>query len=112
MSFLRRFGASFPIAGGKASWILGLLLLSASFMEAATTTGTRGYSGTQIFSTVGGDKDVGEPNHCDEPGGASSWFFYQAPRSGVLMVDTMGSSFDTVLAVYIGPGTDYATLTN
>src|SRR5262249_62255996 len=26
--------------------------------------------------------------------------------------DTRGSSFDTVLAVYIGPGTSFATLTN
>jgi hypothetical protein len=75
-------------------------------------TGTRGYTGTQIFSTVGGDKDEGEPNHAGEPGGASSWFFYKAPRSGVMMVDTKGSSFDTVLAVYIGPGSSYATLTN
>ncbi|MEY2409545.1 MAG: hypothetical protein QOF48_2215 [Verrucomicrobiota bacterium] len=92
------------IAGGIAC-VLGLSLFPAS-------GATRGYSGTQIFSTVGGDKDEGEPNHCGEPGGASSWFFYQAPRSGVLIVDTKGSSFDTVLAVYIGPGTDYVTLTN
>jgi hypothetical protein len=61
---------------------------------------------------VGGDKDSGEPNHCDEPGGASSWFFYKAPRDGVMVVDTKGSSFNTVLAVYIGPGTSYDTLTN
>jgi len=87
-------------------------LLLASLLPAFAATGTRGYSGTQIFSTVGGDKDDGEPNHCGEPGGASSWFFYQAPRSGMFTVDTRGSSFDTVLAVYIGPGTDYATLTN
>lgn len=95
----------------QIGWVVCLLALlgDASLLAA---TGTRGYSGTQIFSTVGGDKDEGEPNHCGEPGGASSWFFYKAPRSGVMMVDTKGSSFDTVLAVYIGPGTGYATLTN
>jgi hypothetical protein len=96
------------LAGGIA-FVLGAVLLPAA---AAAATGTRGYSGTQIFSTVGGDKDEGEPDHCGEPGGASSWFFYQAPASGVMRVDTQGSSFDTVLAVYIGPGTSYATLTN
>ena len=86
--------------------------LAVSVPDASALTGTRGYSGTQIFSTVGGDKDPGEPNHCGEPGGASSWFFYKAPRSGTMIVDTKGSSFDTVLAVYIGPGTSYDTLTN
>jgi hypothetical protein len=80
--------------------------------SASAATGARGYTGTQVFSTVGGDKDPGEPDHCGEPGGASSWFFYKAPRSGIMMVDTKGSSFDTVLAVYIGPGTDFASLTN
>ena len=73
---------------------------------------SRGYTGTQVFSTFGGDKDQGEPNHCGEPGGASSWFFYKAPRSGVMIIDTRGSSFDTVLAVYIGPGNSFSTLTN
>jgi hypothetical protein len=95
------------IAGGVA-----LALAACLYPAAAATLASRGYSGTQVFSTAGGDKDEGEPNHCGEPGGASSWFFYKAPRTGVMMVDTMGSSFDTVLAVYIGPGTSYATLTN
>lgn len=95
------------IAGGVALALAGCL-----FPAAAATLASRGYSGTQVFSTAGGDKDEGELNHCGEPGGASSWFFYKAPRTGVMMVDTRGSSFDTVLAVYVGPGTSYATLTN
>jgi hypothetical protein len=88
------------------------LVVTLGVRTAVAATGARGYTGTQVFSTVGGDKDPGEPDHCGEPGGASSWFFYKAPRSGVMMVDTRGSSFDTVLAVYIGPGTDFASLTN
>lgn len=97
----------------KTSLLLAAALavgLVASVLPASAAS--RGYSGTQIFSTTGGDKDEGEPNHCGEPGGASSWFFYKAPRTGVMVVDTKGSSFDTVLAVYVGPGTGYATLTN
>jgi len=89
------------------------LVLAVCLFPAVTAHGvSRGYTGTQIFSTVGGDKDEGEPNHCGVAGGASSWFFYKAPRNGTIVIDTKGSSFDTVLAVYVGPGTSYATLTN
>jgi len=70
----------------------------------------RGFRGTQIFSTVGSSKDPGEPNHCGEPGGASEWYAYQPPASGLLILDTEGSDFDTVLAVYTGPGTDFESL--
>jgi hypothetical protein len=70
----------------------------------------RGYRGTQVFSTVGATKDPGEPNHCGEPGGASEWYAYQAPATGLLVLDTDGSDFDTVLAVYTGPGTDFQSL--
>jgi hypothetical protein len=70
----------------------------------------RGYTGTQIFSTYGAGKEPGEPNHCGVAGGASSWFLYQAPRTGTMLIDTEGSTFDTVLAVYTGPGTDFASL--
>ena len=70
----------------------------------------RGYTGTQIFSTYGAGKELGEPNHCGVAGGASCWFLYQAPRTGTMLIDTEGSTFDTVLAVYTGPGTDFASL--
>ncbi len=70
----------------------------------------RGYRGTQIFSTVGATKDPGEPNHCGEAGGASAWYAYQPPASGSLAINTEGSDFDTVLAVYTGPGTDFESL--
>jgi hypothetical protein len=60
----------------------------------------RGYKGTQIFNTTYGQRDPDEPNHCGIPGGSSYWFAYQPPESGDLTVDTIGSNFDTVLAVY------------
>jgi large repetitive protein len=75
-------------------------------------TSTRGYSSTQIFSTVGGTSDPGEPVACGAGGGHTSWYAYQAETNGTLKIDTDGSNFDTVLAVYIGPGDSYATLTN
>lgn len=71
-----------------------------------------GYSGTQLFSTTTSTKDIGEPNHAGVVGGASEWFAFQADTNGTLYLDTEGSSFDTVLAVYVGPGDSYVTLTN
>ncbi|MEO8427225.1 MAG: tandem-95 repeat protein, partial [Verrucomicrobiota bacterium] len=70
----------------------------------------RGYTGTQIFSTVGSTREEGEPNHCGEIGGASQWFAYQAEFDAVLTISTDGSDFDTVLAVYTGSGADFASL--
>ena len=69
-----------------------------------------GYTGTQIFSTFGSTKDPGEPDHCGVPGGASEWYSYAPPTNGLLRITTEGSDFDTVLAVYTGPGTDFASL--
>ena len=70
----------------------------------------RGYRGSQVFSTVGATKDPGEPNHCGEAGGASVWYSYQSPADGLIDIDTEGSDFDTVLAIYTGPGTDFSSL--
>src|SRR6185503_9049580 len=69
-----------------------------------------GYTGTQIFNTFGSTKEEGEPNHCGVSGGASEWYAYQPPANGLVTVDTIGSDFDTVLAIYTGPGTDFGSL--
>jgi hypothetical protein len=69
-----------------------------------------GYTGTQLFDTDGATKDEDEPNHCGIPGGASHWFSYAAPANGRLFLNTEGSNFDTVLAVYGGSGQSYASL--
>ena len=47
-------------------------------------------------------KQSGEPDHAGDAGGPSVWFKWTAPRSGAVSVDTCGSSFDTLLAVYTG----------
>ncbi|MGE4178438.1 MAG: immunoglobulin domain-containing protein [Limisphaerales bacterium] len=61
---------------------------------------TRGFNGSQIFSTAYAGRDAGEPLHCNIPGGASYWFAYVPPAEGTLTFDTDNSTFDTVLAVY------------
>ena len=69
-----------------------------------------GYSGVQIFTTFQGTIEPGEPNPWPVPGGAPVWFLYQARTNGVLQLSTTGSDFPTLLAVFTGPGTDFASL--
>jgi hypothetical protein len=63
----------------------------------------------QTFTTVNAitsnqfaSKEVGEPNHAGNVGGKSVWFQWTAPAAGIVSVDTHGSSFNTLLAVYTG----------
>jgi hypothetical protein len=71
-----------------------------------------GYTSTQIFSTTSSGKDPDEPNHCGLQGGASEWFSYQPTNSGTLQINTDGSGFPTILAVYTNapPGTGFSNL--
>ena len=81
--------------------------------DPSTRAGTsRGYTTTQVFSTVGATKEADEPNHCGVVGGASIWYGYLAPASGTISIDTIGSTYDTILAVYTTPSgfLDFATL--
>ena len=80
---------------------------SVKMMGAGTS---RGYSSTQIFSTYKGAAQAGEPNHCGTAGGASSWTSVQAVDNGVMTIDTDGSNFKTILAVYTGNGNDFSSL--
>lgn len=61
-----------------------------------------GGNGLQIFHTVGAASQVDEPNPCSAPGGSSRWLRLRPSASGTLVIDTVGSSFDTLLAVYGG----------
>lgn len=72
-----------------------------------------GYSKSNPGSAVGAyARDLGEPNHCGIAGGSTVWFVVQAEATGQLYVNTDGSSYNTLLAAYIGPGDSYLTLTN
>jgi hypothetical protein len=70
-----------------------------------------GYTGTQNFSTVGAHSEPGEL-HCGTKGGASQWFAFICPSNGTLYLDTEGSTFDTILAVYTGAPPPYTNLTS
>src|SRR6185503_7339290 len=47
-------------------------------------------------------KQSGEPNHAGETGGSSVWYRWTPSSSGQVTFNTLGSTFDTLLAVYTG----------
>jgi hypothetical protein len=73
---------------------------------------TRGFSVAQTFSTVGAAGEPGEPSIDGQIGGAPVWYTYVTPTNGAMLIDTAGSSFNTLLGAFIGSGDSFATLTN
>ena len=57
-------------------------------------------SGTSLLAS----KETGEPSHAGNSGGASTWWKWTAPAAGQVSLNTHGSGFDTLLAVYTGTG--------
>ena len=71
------------------------------FANAQAITGASGaINGTNLFAT----KEAGEPSHSPDGnlGGKSVWYRWTAPSSGTASLNTSGSTFDTLLAVYTG----------
>lgn len=72
-----------------------------NFANAQTITGNVGsVNGTNSFAT----RETGEPNHSPDsfPSGKSIWYRWTAPNNGTVTMTTVGSDFDTLLAVYGG----------
>jgi thiol-disulfide isomerase/thioredoxin len=61
---------------------------------------------TILFSNMGATSEPGEPKHSGTTGGASVWWSWRATQAGYVTITTSGSSFDTLLAVYIGDAVD------
>ena len=84
--------------------------LARAKMSLASPPISRGYAGTHLFSTFGAISEPGEPLHCGVAGGSSYWFALAAEEAGEIRLDTEGSGFDTVLAVYTADGPSFADL--
>ncbi len=78
-----------------------------AFVSAVLLGGVAGTRSAQL--TWGATKETGEPKHAGNPGGASIWYKWKAPSTGITTVDLYGSDFDTVLGIY--KGTSVSTLT-
>ena len=64
----------------------------------ATLFSTNNY--TDDVATTYASKEPGEPNHAGNAGGHSVWWTWTAPAIGTVGINTTGSSFKTLLAVY------------
>jgi uncharacterized protein YijF (DUF1287 family) len=61
-----------------------------------------GMSGVRRTSNTTATMEEGEPDHAGMRGGKSVWYRWTAPQDGTVTFDTIGSTFDTLLAVYQG----------
>jgi hypothetical protein len=61
-----------------------------------------GAAASYSVETASATAQAGEPAHAGVPATRSVWWSWTAPADGLLTLDTAGSSFDTVLAVYTG----------
>jgi uncharacterized repeat protein (TIGR01451 family) len=61
-----------------------------------------GESGQLSSINATASKETGEPNHAGAAGGKSVWWSWTPSSSGIAAIDTHGSNFDTLLAVYNG----------
>ncbi|HEU0010742.1 MAG TPA: hypothetical protein VFT34_13070 [Verrucomicrobiae bacterium] len=77
------------------------------FNNATALTGIQGGVSSRNHNAT---RQNGEPNHAGNLGGRSVWFNWTAPASGDAVFDTMGSTLDTLLAVYIGNSLNGLTL--
>src|SRR3989442_921761 len=68
----------------------------------ASAQSISGSSGTVTGTSSGATKESGEPNHAGNAGGHSVWYRWLAPASSPVTIDTVWSSFDTLLALYTG----------
>ena len=98
--------------GGSPPQIMSKSALRPMGLAASVSGVTLGYNGTQIYNTTNATLDPNEPPICGQTGGASYWFSYQAPDSGLMSIDTVGSAIPTLLGVftYNGPLLNYTNL--
>lgn len=108
-------GTVYRVRAGGYGANRGTIRLSLSFLaNDAFSTATNLGSGSRIFVTgdnTGASAQAGEPQHHAESDAASGsvWFTWTPAVSGDYIIDTVGSQFDTVLAVYSGTAVNSLT---
>ena len=114
LSFTATGGVTYSIAVAGKVGASGLAMLhlvtppaNDAFLAATTLTGS---PVTATGSNRGGSKEPGEPSHAGNVGGHSAWWSWTAPDARTYSVSTLGSSIDTLLAVYTGSAVNALTL--
>jgi hypothetical protein len=78
-----------------------------NFVNATQLITTTNISVT-VTNVVAG-KEAGEPKHAGNAGGHSVWWRWVAPANGAVVINTTGSAFNTLLAVYTGTEVNHLT---
>ena len=68
----------------------------------SAATAISGTSGSTTGTSVNATKETSEANHAGNSGGKSVWWTWTPAGTGSATITTVGSSFDTLLAVYTG----------
>lgn len=68
----------------------------------ANRLGLSGPAGQVIGTNIGATRESSEPEHAGNAGGSSVWWSWTAPATGSFQMNTRGSDFDTLLAIYTG----------
>ena len=96
------------LRGVAAAAAVGVIVLAIAGPVHATPPTNDNVAQAQVLTTVhtagtntGATLEPGEPEHAGNDRGASVWYQWTAPSSVAVAVDTSGSDFDTLLAVYI-----------
>ena len=105
LSFQATAGTAYHIAVDGYGGVFGMVVLNMNppsndaFASCKTLSGV---SGQTNGYTIGATKQAGEPDHNSEFWGHSIWYCWTAPSNAKESFDTVGSSFDTLLAIYTG----------
>jgi hypothetical protein len=79
-----------------------LAALGAANDKFAAAVPLTGQSGSVYADNIDATKESGEPAHAGDNGGKSVWWTWTPSLTGPVTVTTLGSDFDTLLAVYTG----------
>jgi subtilisin family serine protease len=88
-----------------------LAALGAVNDQFAAAVSLAGQSGSVYAYNIDATKEAGEPAHAGNSGGKSVWWAWTPPLTGPVILTTLGSDFDTLLAVYTGSNPASLSLT-
>lgn len=106
-------GTQYHIVVDGTNGVQGNIILSWAMVPASVAPANDNFANAQQLDTsalwnsisgtnTGATAETGEPSHAGFPASSSVWYKLTAPQDGEVQLDTIGSTFDTVLAVYTG----------
>ncbi|MFM7891282.1 MAG: fibronectin type III domain-containing protein, partial [Actinomycetota bacterium] len=112
VSAVNSAGTGLPSASSSAVTPLAPLTNDAFSGATPIACGVDCATGTSVrltSSTRSATRETGEPTHGGYGASASLWYSFTLGRAGTVVIDTMGSDFDTLLGVYTGSAVNALT---